>query len=129
MLHPPPIHQPPTRPPHLEPHPPPHPSGLHPPHPPQELHGFQSHLGHITTILAVMTALHTFEDLVLESLENELPVGAMRLPKGSPDPPLYMLIRVFLKGLVSYHESREKVKEDFLEIFPVMAVYDPPKDL
>lgn len=53
----------------------------------------------------------------------------MRLPKGSPDPPLYMLIRVFLKGLVSYHESREKVKEDFLEIFPVMAVYDPPKDL
>ncbi|CAG7868288.1 unnamed protein product [Brassica rapa] len=75
---------------------------------------------------------HTFGDLVRAFLDNELPVEAMRLygeMRDSPDPPLSLPFRVMLKGLVPYPELRERVKEDFLELFPGMVVYDPPEDL
>ncbi|ESQ29186.1 hypothetical protein EUTSA_v10023910mg, partial [Eutrema salsugineum] len=75
---------------------------------------------------------HTFGDLVRAFLDNELQVEAMRLyqeMRDSPDRPLSLPFRVILKGLVSYPELREKVKEDFLELFPGMVVYDPPEDL
>ncbi|KAJ0244822.1 Pentatricopeptide repeat-containing protein [Hirschfeldia incana] len=75
---------------------------------------------------------HTFGDLVRAFLDNELPVEAMRLygeMRDSPDPPLSLPFRVILKGLVPYPELRERVKDDFLELFPGMVVYDPPEDL
>lgn len=75
---------------------------------------------------------HTFGDLVRAFLDNELPVVAMRLygeMRDSPDPPLSLPFRVILKGLVPYPELRERVKDDFLELFPGMVVYDPPEDL
>ncbi|CAN7019473.1 hypothetical protein BRARA_F00486 [Brassica rapa] len=75
---------------------------------------------------------HTFGDLVRAFLDNELPVEAMRLygeMRDSPDPPLSLPFRVMLKGLVPYPELRERVKDDFLELFPGMVVYDPPEDL
>jgi ribonuclease T2 len=49
--------------------------------------------------------------------------------RSSPDPPLSLPFRVILKGLVPYPELREKIKQDFLELFPDMIVYDPPDSL
>ncbi|XP_010418227.1 PREDICTED: pentatricopeptide repeat-containing protein At1g62350 [Camelina sativa] len=75
---------------------------------------------------------HTFGDLVRAFLDNELPLEAMRLygeMRDSPDRPLSLPFRVMLKGLAPYPELREKVKDDFLELFPGMIVYDPPKDI
>ncbi|CAN8245203.1 unnamed protein product [Cochlearia groenlandica] len=75
---------------------------------------------------------HTFGDLVRVFADNELMSEAMRLyeeMRDSPDPPLSLPFRVILKGLVPYPELREKVKDDFLELFPGMVVYDPPEDL
>lgn len=75
---------------------------------------------------------HTFGDLVRAFLDNELPDEAMRIydeMRESPDPPLSLPYRVILKGLIPYPELREKVKNDFLELFPDMIVFDPPEDL
>ncbi|CAA2967999.1 pentatricopeptide repeat-containing At1g62350 [Olea europaea subsp. europaea] len=75
---------------------------------------------------------HTFGDLIRAFLDNELPDEAMRIydeMRESPDPPLSLPYRVILKGLIPYPELREKVKNDFLELFPDMIVFDPPEDL
>lgn len=75
---------------------------------------------------------HTFGDLVRAYLDSELPSEAMDIydeMRRSPDPPLSLPFRVILKGLIPYPELREKVKDDFLELFPDMIVYDPPEDL
>lgn len=76
---------------------------------------------------------HTFGDIVRAFLDHDLPEEAMRIyhdeMRSSPDPPLSLPYRVILKGLVPYPELREKVKEDFLELFPGMMVFDPPEDL
>jgi hypothetical protein len=47
----------------------------------------------------------------------------------SPDPPISLPFRVILKGLIPFPELREEVKDDFLELFPDMIVYDPAEDL
>ncbi|KAK6138296.1 hypothetical protein DH2020_027987 [Rehmannia glutinosa] len=65
-------------------------------------------------------------------LDSGLPDEAMRIydeMRCSPDPPLSLPFRVILKGLIPYPELREKVKDDFLELFPGMIIYDPPEDL
>ncbi|CAL1355871.1 unnamed protein product [Linum trigynum] len=75
---------------------------------------------------------HTFGDIVRAFLDNELPSEAMKIydeMRQSPDPPLSLPFRVMLKGLIPYPELREKVKDDFLELFPSMIVYDPAEDL
>ncbi|KAL0341456.1 UNVERIFIED_CONTAM: Pentatricopeptide repeat-containing protein [Sesamum calycinum] len=75
---------------------------------------------------------HTFGDLIRAFLDSGLPDEAMRIydeMRSSPDPPLSLPYRVILKGLIPYPELREKVKDDFLELFPDMIVYDPPEDL
>ncbi|PPE00999.1 hypothetical protein GOBAR_DD01962 [Gossypium barbadense] len=75
---------------------------------------------------------HTFGDLVRVYLDSGLPSEAMDIydeMRQSPDPPLSLPFRVILKGLIPYPELREKVKDDFLELFPDMIVYDPPEDL
>ncbi|MBA0817171.1 hypothetical protein Gohar_001758 [Gossypium harknessii] len=75
---------------------------------------------------------HTFGDLVRVYLDSGLPSEAMDIydeMRRSPDPPLSLPFRVILKGLIPYPELREKVKDDFLELFPDMIVYDPPEDL
>lgn len=74
---------------------------------------------------------HTFGDLVRAFLDGGLPTEAMYIyneMRGSPEPPLSLPYRVMLKGLIPYPELREKVKDDFLELFPDMIVYDPPED-
>ncbi|KAK6138244.1 hypothetical protein DH2020_027991 [Rehmannia glutinosa] len=75
---------------------------------------------------------HTFGDLIRAFLDSGLPDEAMRIydeMRCSPDPPLSLPFRVILKGLIPYPELREKVKDDFLELFPGMIIYDPPEDL
>ncbi|KAK8520594.1 hypothetical protein V6N13_030963 [Hibiscus sabdariffa] len=75
---------------------------------------------------------HTFGDLVRAYLDSGLPSEAMEIydeMRRSPDPPLSLPFRVILKGLIPYPELRDKVKDDFLELFPDMIVYDPPEDL
>lgn len=75
---------------------------------------------------------HTFGDLIRAFLDSGLPDEAMRIydeMRSSPDPPLSLPYRVILKGLIPYPELREKVKDDFLELFPDMIIYDPPEDL
>lgn len=72
---------------------------------------------------------HTFGDLVWAFSDAGLPKEAMRIydeMRGSPDPPVCMPYRIILKGLIPYPELREKVKDDFFELFPGMIVYDPP---
>ncbi|KAL7126962.1 hypothetical protein ABFS83_14G222200 [Erythranthe nasuta] len=74
---------------------------------------------------------HTFGDLMRAFLDSGLPDEAMRIydeMRSSPDRPLSLPFRVMLKGLIPYPEFREKVKDDFLELFPDMFVYDPPED-
>lgn len=75
---------------------------------------------------------HTYGDIVRAYLDGGLPTFAMKLYEdmmSSPDPPLSLPFRVMLKGLIPYPELREKVKQDFLELFPSMIIYDPPEDL
>lgn len=75
---------------------------------------------------------HTFGDLVRAFLDGGLPSEAMHIydeMRRSPDPPMSLPYRVILKGLLPYPELRGKVKDDFLELFPDIVVYDPPEDL
>ncbi|XP_035541504.1 pentatricopeptide repeat-containing protein At1g62350-like [Juglans regia] len=75
---------------------------------------------------------HTFGDITRAFLDSLLPSEAMDIydeMRLSPDPPISLPFRVILKGLLTYPELREKIKDDFLELFPDMFVYDPPEDL
>ncbi|CAH9055411.1 unnamed protein product [Cuscuta epithymum] len=75
---------------------------------------------------------HTFGDLVRAFLDGGLPEEAMHVydeMRSSTEPPLSLPYRVILKGLLPYPDLREKVKDDFLELFPGMIIYDPPEDL
>lgn len=75
---------------------------------------------------------HTYGDIVRAFLDGGLPAFAMEFyddMRSSPDPPLSLPFRVMLKGLIPYPELREKMKQDFLDLFPDMIVYDPPDDL
>ncbi|KAJ6409288.1 hypothetical protein OIU84_008894 [Salix udensis] len=75
---------------------------------------------------------HTFGDIMRAFLDNGLPSEAMSIyeeMRQSPDPPLSLPFRVILKGLIPFPELREQVKDDFLELFPDMIVYDPAEDL
>ncbi|KAJ7013090.1 hypothetical protein NC653_002952 [Populus alba x Populus x berolinensis] len=75
---------------------------------------------------------HTFGDIIRAFLDNGLPSKAMDIyeeMRQSPDPPISLPFRVILKGLIPFPELREQVKDDFLELFPDMIVYDPAEDL
>ncbi|XP_061349265.1 pentatricopeptide repeat-containing protein At1g62350 [Gastrolobium bilobum] len=81
---------------------------------------------------AVLFDQHTFGDIIRAFLDSGLPSEAMDIyeeMRQSPEPPLSLPFRVMLKGLIPYPELREKIKDDFLEIFPDMIIYDPPEDL
>ncbi|XP_052189301.1 pentatricopeptide repeat-containing protein At1g62350-like isoform X7 [Diospyros lotus] len=75
---------------------------------------------------------HTFGDIIRAFPDNGLPSEAMDIydeMRRSPESPLSLPYRVILKGLIPYPELREKVKDEFLELFSDMVVYDPPEDL
>ena len=73
----------------------------------------------------VLFGQRTFGDLIRAFLDSGLPKEAMDIYEKmrlSPDPLLSLPYRVILKGLRPYPELREKIKEDFLELFP--NIYD-----
>ncbi|KAM3229074.1 hypothetical protein ACQJBY_060164 [Aegilops geniculata] len=75
---------------------------------------------------------HTYGDIVRVFCDAGLIDLAMEFyedMRSSPEPPLSLPFRVILKGLIPYPELREKIKQDFLELFPDMIVYDPPDSL
>lgn len=80
---------------------------------------------------AVRFDQHTYGDIIRAFTDGGLPELAMEIydeMRGSPDPPLSLPYRVILKGLIPFPVLREKVKADFLELFPNVIVYDPPGD-
>ncbi|CAM0872772.1 unnamed protein product [Alopecurus aequalis] len=75
---------------------------------------------------------HTYGDIVRVFCDAGLIDLAMEFyedMRSSPEPPLSLPFRVILKGLIPYPELREKIKREFLELFPDMIVYDPPDSL
>lgn len=75
---------------------------------------------------------HTYGDIVRAFVDSGLTSQAMEFYQAmrqSLDPPVCLPYRVILKGLIPYPDLREKVKDDFLSLFPDMSVYDPPDDL
>lgn len=75
---------------------------------------------------------HTYGDIVRVFCDAGLIDLAMEFyedMRSSPEPPLSLPFRVILKGLIPYPALREKIKREFLELFPDMIVYDPPDSL
>lgn len=75
---------------------------------------------------------HTYGDIVRCFLDNGLETEAMEIyedMRQSRDPPLSLPYRVILKGLLPYPELRERVRVDFLELFPNMVMRDSSEDL
>ncbi|XP_020574443.1 pentatricopeptide repeat-containing protein At1g62350 [Phalaenopsis equestris] len=80
---------------------------------------------------AVRFDQHTYGDIVRAFVDGGLPELAMEFyeeMRSSPDPPLPLPFRVILKGLIPFPVLREKVRDEFLELFPNIVVYDPPED-
>ncbi|MCL7049191.1 hypothetical protein MKW94_009029 [Papaver nudicaule] len=75
---------------------------------------------------------HTYGDIIRSFLDSGLQTVAVEIyedMRQSPDPPLSLPYRVILKGLLPYPELRERVKDDFLELFPNMVMHDSSEDL
>ncbi|EPS65226.1 hypothetical protein M569_09553 [Genlisea aurea] len=76
---------------------------------------------------------HMFGDLVRSFLDGGLSDEAMMIYDEMRScccgVPLSLPYRVILKGLIPYPRLREKVKDEFMELFPDMVVYDPPEEL
>jgi len=49
--------------------------------------------------------------------------------KKSPDPPEELPFRILLKGLLPHPLLRNRVKQDYEELFPEKHVYDPPEEI
>ncbi|KAH9309165.1 hypothetical protein KI387_037076 [Taxus chinensis] len=75
---------------------------------------------------------HTYGDIVRAFLDNESPSVAMKIyeeMRESLDPPLELPYRVILKGLLPYPALRDKVKQDFQELFPDIQINDIPEEI
>lgn len=73
----------------------------------------------------------TYTEVIRGFLQYGSPADAMNIyedMKKSPDPPDQLPFRVLLKGLLPHPLLRNKVKQDFEEIFPE-RVYDPPEEI
>lgn len=74
----------------------------------------------------------TYTEVIRGFLSFGSPGDAMNIyeeMKQSPDPPEELPFRVLLKGLIPHPLLRNKVKQDFEEIFPDSHAYDPPEEL
>lgn len=75
---------------------------------------------------------HTYADIIRVFLDHGSPLEAINLyeeMRQSPDLPLVLPYRVILKGLLPYPLLRNKVKQDFEELFPDIQVNDLPEEL
>ncbi|XP_054823434.1 protein THYLAKOID ASSEMBLY 8-like, chloroplastic [Prosopis cineraria] len=74
----------------------------------------------------------TYTEVIRGFLKYGSPADAMNIyeyMKNSPDPPEELPFRILLKGLLPYPLLRNKVKQDFEEIFPDQHIYDPPEEI
>lgn len=74
----------------------------------------------------------TYTEVIRGFLSFGSPGDAMNIyedMKQSPDPPDELPFRILLKGLLPHPLLRNKVKQDFEEIFPDRSIYDPPEEI
>eukprot|EP00262_Sarcandra_glabra_P020866 TRINITY_DN84_c0_g3_i1.p1 TRINITY_DN84_c0_g3~~TRINITY_DN84_c0_g3_i1.p1 ORF type:complete len:178 (-),score=42.37 TRINITY_DN84_c0_g3_i1:505-1017(-) len=74
----------------------------------------------------------TYAEVIRGFLRYGSPSDAMNIyedMKNSPDPPEELPFRILLKGLLPHPLLRNKVKQDFDEMFPDRHVYDPPEEI
>ncbi|XAR54383.1 hypothetical protein NMG60_11029484 [Bertholletia excelsa] len=74
----------------------------------------------------------TYTEVIRGFLRFGSPADAMNIyedMKNSPDPPEELPFRILLKGLLPHPLLRNKVKQDFEEIFPDSHIYDPPEEI
>ncbi|KAK7312447.1 hypothetical protein VNO77_36317 [Canavalia gladiata] len=74
----------------------------------------------------------TYTEVIRGFLNSGSPADAMNIyedMKNSPDPPEELPFRILLKGLLPHPLLRNKVKQDFEEIFPDSSIYDPPQEI
>lgn len=74
----------------------------------------------------------TYTEVIRGFLRYGSPGDAMNIyedMKKSPEPPEELPFRVLLKGLLPHPLLRNKVKQDFEEIFPDRHIYDPPEEI
>ncbi|XP_059652019.1 protein THYLAKOID ASSEMBLY 8-like, chloroplastic [Cornus florida] len=74
----------------------------------------------------------TYTEVIRGFLRYGSPADAMNIyedMKKSPDPPEELPFRILLKGLLPHPLLRNRVKQDFEEIFPDQHVYDPPEEI
>ena len=74
----------------------------------------------------------TYTEVIRGFLKYGSPADAMNIyedMKYSPDPPEELPFRILLKGLLPYPLLRNKVKQDFEELFPDQNIYDPPEEI
>lgn len=74
----------------------------------------------------------TYTEVIRGFLRYGSPADAMNIyedMKLSPDPPDELPFRILLKGLIPHPLLRNRVKQDFEELFPERHVYDPPEEI
>ncbi|XP_027356221.1 protein THYLAKOID ASSEMBLY 8-like, chloroplastic isoform X2 [Abrus precatorius] len=74
----------------------------------------------------------TYTEVIRGFLKYGSPADAMNVyedMKNSPDPPEELPFRILLKGLLPHPLLRNKVKQDFEEIFPDASIFDPPQEI
>ncbi|KAK9940639.1 hypothetical protein M0R45_017289 [Rubus argutus] len=74
----------------------------------------------------------TYTEVIRGFLSSGSPADAMNIyedMKQSPDPPEELPFRILLKGLLPHPLLRNRVKQDFEELFPEQHVYDPPQEI
>lgn len=74
----------------------------------------------------------TYTEVIRGFLRYGSPSDAMNVyedMKKSPDPPDELPFRILLKGLLPHPLLRNRVKQDFEELFPDQHVYDPPEEI
>lgn len=74
----------------------------------------------------------SYTEVIRGFLSSGSPADAMNVyedMKKSPDPPEELPFRILLKGLLPHPLLRNRVKQDFEELFPERHVYDPPEEI
>lgn len=74
----------------------------------------------------------TYTEVIRGFLQHGSPADAMNIyedMKKSPDLPDQLPFRILMKGLLPHPLLRNKVKQDFEEIFPDQRVFDPPEEI
>lgn len=74
----------------------------------------------------------TYAEVIRGFLRHGSPADAMNVfedMKSSPEPPEELPFRILLKGLLPHPLLRNRVKQDFEELFPDRHVYDPPEEI